>query len=730
MSDRIKKANLEIAPELHKFVEDELLPHLDLNSNDFWDSVAAIINEFTPHNERLLKTRDELQARIDAWHRDRAGKSLTHDHKIYRQFLTEIGYLGDDSQDIQIETTEVDPEIALQAGPQLVVPVKNARFALNAANARWGSLYDALYGTDVIPETDGAERSGGYNPIRGEKVIDYVRGFLDQSCPLVDGSHRDVTSYRIESGQLQAAMDEKVTELRSPQQLVGVQGEHDSPVTLLLCNNKLHIEIQFDQSSAIAVSDKAGISDVILEAAITTIQDCEDSVAAVDAEDKVEVYHNWLGLMSGELQDTFVKEGAEVTRVLNQDRTYRTPTGDSFSLSGRSLMLVRNVGHLMRNNAVLDQNGDEVFEGILDAIVTGAIGSIDVAGNNNLRNSLTGSVYIVKPKMHGPYEVHFTCELFAAVERMLGLPANTLKVGIMDEERRTSLSLRACIAEARERVVFINTGFLDRTGDEIHTSMEAGAVVPKAQMKTTPWIQSYEDNNVDAGLRCGFSGRAQIGKGMWAMPDRMADMLEQKSGHPRAGASTAWVPSPTAAVLHAIHYHQIDVEAVQTQLAQRQPARVDDILQLPLLASTDNLSAEQIQEELDNNAQGILGYVVRWVDQGIGCSKVPDIHNIGLMEDRATLRISSQHIANWLRHGVCSQEQVRETLLRMAAVVDQQNRHDPLYQAMTSNPENSIAFNAACELVFAGREQPNGYTEPILHKARLAKKAEIQAAGG
>lgn len=730
METYVKIGELEVASVLHDFVENELLPKLameEMEPEKFWSCLSTIIADFTPRNEELLLRRDELQAQLDDWHAGRRQAGLPHDHSAYKEFLNSIDYLCEPIPDLRINTSNVDPEISLQAGPQLVVPVKNARFAINAANARWGSLYDALYGTDAIGEEDGAQRTGAYNPVRGARVINFVRDFLDQSCPLIDASHHDATGYRIDSGGLLVLCGDQQIPLCNPGQLVGFKGENAAPAAILLVNNKLHIEIQIDPDSEIGRADKAGISDVVLEAAVTTIQDCEDSVAAVDGEDKAEVYRNWLGLMSGELQETFIKDGSPLTRVLNEDRVYRTLSGNDLILPGRSLMLVRNVGHLMRNPAIR-YNGSEVFEGILDAVFTGAIGAIDVQGKNRLGNSRAGSVYIVKPKMHGPQEVRFTCELFDAVESMLGLEANTLKVGIMDEERRTTLSLKQCIAEARSRVVFINTGFLDRTGDEIHTSMEAGPMVPKTDMKATAWIQAYEANNVDVGLACGFSGNAQIGKGMWAMPDRMADMLVQKTGHPKAGASTAWVPSPTAAVLHAMHYHQIDVAAVQEELRGRQAASIDDIMQLPLLEDSNSLTADTIQSELDNNAQGILGYVVRWVDQGIGCSKVPDIHNVGLMEDRATLRISSQHIANWLHHGICSQEQVKETLLRMAAVVDAQNQHDPLYQAMAADPDNSIAFQAACELVFSGREQPNGYTEPVLHRARLARKAEIRAA--
>ena len=718
-------ANLTVDSQLQQFVEQDLLPRLQIPAQQFWSGLTAILDEFTPRNEALLQRRDELQLAIDDWHRSRREQGQSHDARDYKSFLQEIGYLQAEVPPFEIRTENVDEEIARQAGPQLVVPVKNARFALNATNARWGSLYDALYGTDAIPEEPGTERGGGYNPERGAVVIKRARDFLDLCCPLVNASHQSVTAYSVSDGQLVAALEDGEVALQDVNQFKGYQGEPPAPQTILLSNNQLHIEIQFDRTSEIGSTDKAGVKDVVLEAAITTIQDCEDSVAAVDAEDKVEVYKNWLGLITGELEEHFVKGGDKVIRRLHTDRTYRTPNGEPLNLPGRSLMLIRNVGHLMRNPAIRDHDGKEIFEGILDAVITSSIGALDVRGLGSLQNSRTGSVYIVKPKMHGPDEVQFTCDLFAAVEKMLALPANTLKLGIMDEERRTSLSLSACIEVAKHRVVFINTGFLDRTGDEIHTSMEAGPVVPKADMKGTKWIDAYERNNVDVGLGCGFQNRAQIGKGMWAMPDRMADMLEQKVAHPKAGANTAWVPSPTAAVLHAMHYHEVHVSDRQEQLKQREPASIDDILTLPLLADVSSLSKEQIEAELDNNAQGILGYVVRWVDLGIGCSKVLDIHNIGLMEDRATLRISSQHIANWLHHGVCSEEQVMASLNKMAEVVDAQNFGDPFYQPMTPNTEQSIAFQAARELVFQGRQQPNGYTEPVLHRARQAKKTEL-----
>lgn len=721
MTNRIRIGQLQVATDLTDFIENELLPKTGIDRDKFWLGFESIVDEFTPGNTQLLKYRDDLQKQIDAWHRK--NREEVYDAIAYKKFLTDIGYLTDQGDAFEISTENVDSEITSQAGPQLVVPVKNARFALNAANARWGSLYDALYGTDIIPEANGAEKVGGYNPVRGEKVIAFARTFLDQACPLARGSHKEATGYSIENGNLVVALSEgSSVGLTNPGQFKGYAGDQVAPSNVLLVNNDLHVDIQIDRNSDIGSGDAAGIKDVVLEAAVTAIQDCEDSVAAVDAQDKVEVYRNWLGLINGDLEDTFLKGGQEMTRILNQDREFIASDGSNFILPGRSMLLVRNVGHLMRNNAIIDRNDEEIYEGIMDAVITSAIATLDVEGNNLLRNSRAGSVYIVKPKMHGALEVEFTCNLFAAIEKVLGIARNALKVGIMDEERRTTLNLKMCIAAARERVFFINTGFLDRTGDEIHTSMEAGPMIPKTKMKGAQWIASYEDSNVDIGLACSLQGKAQIGKGMWAMPDLMSAMMEQKIGHPAAGANTAWVPSPTAAVLHAMHYHQVNVFDRQDELKSRKAADIDEILKIPLLDDPGELSAEEIQHELDNNAQGILGYVVRWIDQGIGCSKVPDINNVGLMEDRATLRISSQHMANWLHHGLCSKEEVQETMERMAGVVDEQNKEDPFYEAMSPNFSASIAFQAACELVFDGLNQPNGYTEPILHRRRLDKK--------
>ncbi len=718
MNQRTTIANLQVAQCLYDFIESEALPDSGISSADFWPKFASIINDLSPENRELLSIRDTLQEKIDQWHQANQGDKFNFVQ--YKQFLQEIDYLVPEVADFAITTNNVDAELATLAGPQLVVPIMNARFALNAVNARWGSLYDALYGSDVISDENGAEQGSSYNAIRGNKVIAFAREFLDQAIPLQVGSHQEATHYQLLENSLVVTLKGgEQTQIQQTDAFIGFTGDIEQPTSLLFKHNGLHLEVIFDRQSVIGKSDLAGVSDINVEAALTTIMDCEDSVAAVDAQDKVIAYRNWLGLMNGTLNENIQKNGKEFTRAMNPNRDYQTLAGQTIQVKARSLMFVRNVGHLMTNDAILDQAGNEIPEGILDAVITSLIALHDIKGLQ--KNSQKGSIYIVKPKMHGPAEVAFADKLFARVEDALQLERSTIKMGIMDEERRTSINLKACIHAAKDRVVFINTGFLDRTGDEIHTSMEAGAMARKADIKLTKWISAYEDNNVDIGLACGFSGKAQIGKGMWPIPDQMANMLAVKINHVEAGANTAWVPSPTAATLHALHYHRINVFNLQTELSQRTAANVDDILTIPLAENTD-WNAKDIQAELDNNAQGILGYVVRWIDQGIGCSKVPDINDIGLMEDRATLRISSQHLANWLRHNICDKEQVLASLKKMAKIVDQQNAHDSQYQAMSDNFEQSIAFKAACELVFSGDSQPNGYTEPLLHLFRKLKK--------
>ena len=720
MTDSVKYGGLTVAKELDDFLKNEVVEGIDVNATDFWSSLELILKEFGPRNIELLAKRESLQAKIDQWHIERQGQP--HDHEAYKQFLKDIGYLLEEGEDFEINTSDVDPEIKEIAGAQLVVPVMNARFSLNAANARWGSLYDALYGTDVISEEGGAQKGGAYNPIRGDKVIEFSKNFLNEMAPLDNGTYQDITAFQINNGSLEITLsDQSKVSLSDKNQFVGYLGDTENPSGILLKNNNLHAEIQIDNKDSIGQDDPAGIKDVLMESAVTTIQDCEDSVAAVDAEDKTLVYRNWLGLMKGNLSESFMKGGSEMTRSLNPDREYNDPNSEEFTLPGRSVLLVRNVGHLMTNPAVLDDEGREIPEGILDAMFTICIAKHDLESKGPFKNSRSGSVYIVKPKMHGPEEVQFTCDLFSAVESALDIKPLAVKVGIMDEERRTTVNLKECIRAAKDRVIFINTGFLDRTGDEIHTSMEAGPMIPKASMKQQPWISAYEDWNVDTGLESGFKGKAQIGKGMWAMPDEMLAMYETKAMHPEAGANCAWVPSPTAATLHAIHYHQVSVSDQQEILKSRDKASLDDILTIPLMNDPSSLTEEEIQNELDNNSQGILGYVVRWVDAGVGCSKVPDINNVGLMEDRATCRISSQHIANWLHHDLCSEEQVMASMKKMAVIVDDQNSGDPEYMNMAPNFDG-IAFSAACDLAIKGRSQPSGYTEPLLHAKRLLFK--------
>lgn len=723
--NRIQKGALAIDQQLYDFIENEVLPKVGVDSDSYWSGFEKVVKAFTPRNKALLATRDQIQKQVDQWHLDNPAKNGEIDYSAYKQFLKDIDYLLPEGDDFTVTTENIDDEIAHIAGPQLVVPVRNARYALNATNARWGSLYDALYGTDVISEDNGQEAKGGYNPARGGAVVAYAKQFLDDNFALASGSYNDVTGFKVVDGKLEIVQGDSSVPLQDQSKFVGYVGDATGPSGILLKNNNLHAEIQIDANHPVGKDDPANIKDVLLESAITAIQDCEDSIAAVDAEEKVEVYRNWLGLMNGDLQETFEKGGKTRTRKQNPDREYTTPKGGKLILSGRSLLLIRNVGHLMQNPAILVDLGDgqeQIFEGIMDGLITPLLSLNDIKGKNELSNSRTGSMYIVKPKMHGPDEVKFANDLFNASEDLLELPRNTLKIGIMDEERRMTVNLKEAIRQAKERVIFINTGFLDRTGDEMHTSMNAGPFVPKGDMKSQAWQPAYEQWNVDIGLEVGLQGRAQIGKGMWAKPDEMKEMMDTKAAHPKSGASTAWVPSPTGATLHSMHYHQVSVSDVQDSLKSRSRASLDDILTIPLAKDT-NWTDEEKQQELENNAQGILGYVVRWVNQGVGCSKVPDINNVGLMEDRATLRISSQHIANWLHHNVVSDQQVMDAMKRMAKVVDEQNADDADYQAMATDFDNSYAFKAACDLVFKGREQPSGYTEPVLHQARLDLKA-------
>lgn len=724
-ANRIQKGILAIDPLMYDFIENEVLPTVGVDSDSYWSGFEKVVKKFTPRNKELLATREHLQAQIDEWHLQHPAKEGNIDFAAYKQFLIDIGYLLPEGDDFQVSTENVDTEITDIAGPQLVVPVKNARYALNASNARWGSLYDALYGTDVISDNDGQEATGAYNPKRGAAVVAYAKQFLDDNMALASGSYNEATGFKVVDGQLEIALGDNITLLQDPSKFVGYVGSEEQPTAILLKNNNLHVEIQIDANNIIGKDDPAHIKDVILESAVSAIQDLEDSIAAVDADGKVNAYRSWLGLMNGDLEESFEKNGKSYTRKQNPDREYTSPEGGKLVLPGRALLLIRNVGHLMQNPAILIDLGEgyeEVFEGVMDTLLTPLMSLNDIKGKSKYANSRTGSMYIVKPKMHSPDEVAFASEVFAASEDLLGLPRNTIKMGIMDEERRMTVNLKEAIRQAKERVIFINTGFLDRTGDEMHTSMNAGPFVRKIRMKAQAWQPAYEQWNVDVGLETGLQGHAQIGKGMWARPDDMKEMVETKITHPQEGANTAWVPSPTGATLHSMHYHQVNVAEVQSRLKSRKRANIDDILTIPLAKEPD-WTPEEAQTELENNAQGILGYVVRWVNQGIGCSKVPDINNVGLMEDRATLRISSQHIANWLHHGVVSEEQVMDTMKRMAKVVDEQNAGDNGYQPMANNFDNSYAFKAACDLVFKGREQPSGYTEPLLHQARLDLKA-------